>query len=210
MLISCDISSVVIDRLSTQARGQGATVACFYFDFAVEKEQSPVGILGSLLKQLVFGLEEIPEDILKAYKDRKNSIGGQGLEISDILQMLQTTSARKRAFICIDALDECGTERRAKLLDSLGQLVQQSPGTRIFMTGRPHIIPEIGRRLNRSVTSVSISPRGDDIVTYLHSRLAADPTPDAMDSTLAADILTKVPGGISEMYVEARIFRKLP
>ena len=42
MLISCDISSLVIDDLCNQARGQDATVACFYFDFAVEKEQSPV------------------------------------------------------------------------------------------------------------------------------------------------------------------------
>ena len=201
---------MIVDDLCNPARRRDSTIACFYFDFAAEKEQSPVGILGSLLKQLVFGLEEIPEEISDAYKDRKNAIGGQGPQISDILHMLQTTSTQKRAFICIDALDECATERRAKLLDSLSQLVQQSPGTRIFVTGRPYILPEIGRRLNGRVTSISISPKRDDIVTYLHSRLAADPTPDAMDSTLEADILKKIPGDISDMYVKARIFWKLP
>ena len=200
---------MVIDSLCNQARRQDVTVACFYFDFAVEKEQSPVDVLGSLLKQLVFGLEEIPEEILEAYKDRKNAIGGQGPRISDILQMLQTTTAKKRVLICIDAFDECAIERRAKLLDSLGQLLQQSPGTRIFMTGRPHILPEIGRRLNGRVTGISISPKRDDIITYLHSRLAADVTPDAMDSALKADILKKIPGDISEMYI-ATTLRKLP
>ena len=210
MLTSCDISSLVIDDLCNQARIQDATVACFYFDFAAEKEQSPVGILGSLLKQLVFGLEEIPEEVLKAYKDRKNAIGGQGLQISNILQMLQTASARKRTFICIDAIDECAAKHRAKFLDSLGQLHKLSPGTRIFVTGRPHILPEIERGLNGRATSVCISPKRDDIITYLQSRLAEDETRDAMDGALEADILKKIPSDISEMYVEATTFQKLP
>ena len=210
MLISRDISSLVIDSLCKQARGQDATVACFYFDFAAEKEQSPVRMLGSLLKQLVFGLKEIPEEISEAYEDRKNAIGGQGPQMSDILKMLQTTSARKRAFICVDALDECETESQAKILDSLDQLLQQSPGTRIFVTGRPHILPEVKRRLAGRVTSVSITPKRDDIITYLRSRLAADTIPDAMDVTLEADILKRIPSDISEMYVETRTLRKLP
>jgi len=196
-------SSVVVDHLCSQARGQNSTIACFYFDFASQNDHPPTRFLGSLLKQIVFGLEEIPEEILKAYEDRKNAVGGQGLQISDILNMLQTTSARKRAFICIDAVDECATEHIAKVLDSLGQLLQRSPGTRIFVTGRPHILPEIRGRLGRGVTSISISPKNDDIITYLRSRLAADTTPDAMDSTLEVDILEKIPSDISEMYVEA-------
>ena len=208
MLTRRDVSSVVIDNLCNQARGRNATVACFYFDFAAKKKQSPTAMLGSLLKQLVFGLETIPEEISEAYKDRKNAIGGQGPQISDILQMLQTTSTRRRTFICIDAIDECATEHRAKLLDSLGQLLKQSPSTRMFVTGRPHILPEIRRRLAGRVTSISISPKRDDIVAYLHSRLAADTTPDAMDSALEADILKRIPSDLSEMYVAT--LKKLP
>ena len=210
MLTDSDVSSVVIDNLCNQAREQNATVACFYFDFAAQNEQSPASILGSLLKQLVFGLEDIPEEVSKAYNDRKNAIGGQRPQFSDILKMLQITSTRKRAFICIDALDECATEDRAKLLGSLGQLFQQSPNTRIFVTGRPHILPEIGRSLAGGVTNLSISPKRDDIVTYLRSRLAADTTPEAMNSTLEADILKKIPRDISDMYVETTILGKLP
>jgi len=118
--------------------------------------------------------------------------------------------SRKRVFICIDAIDECASEHQIKLLDSLGQLLQQSPRTRIFLTGRPHILPEIGKRLAGRMTSIFISPKGDDIVTYLRSKLAADTTPDAMDSTLEADILKKVPSDIAEMYVGAKTLRKLP
>ena len=197
--MSCDISSMVIDNLCNQVREQDATVACFYFDSAAQEEQSPANMLGCLLKQMVFGLDEIPEEISESYKDRKNAIGGQRLQISNIVKILQAISARKRAFICIDALDECAAEHRVKLLDSLCQLLQQSPDTRIFVTGRPYILPEIERRLSGRVTSLSISPQRDDIVTYLHSRLAADTIPDAMDSTLEKDILEKIPSNISEM-----------
>ena len=209
VLTSCDFSSLVIDSMCDRAGGQNATVACFYFDFAAQNEQSPACILGSLLKQVVFGLDEIPEEISKSYKDRKNAIGGQGPQVSDILKMLQTALARKRAFICIDALDECATQHLVKLLDSLGQVLQQSSGTRIFVTGRPHILPEIGRHLGEKVIRICISPKRDDVVTYIHSRLATDTTPDAMDSTLEADILKKIPRDISEMYVEAT-FRDVP
>jgi len=210
VLTSLDVSSFVIDYLCDQAGGQDATVACFYFDFAAQKDQSPTSILGCLLKQLVFGLEEIPEEVSKAYKGRKSAIGGQAPKISALLNMLQATSYRKRAFICIDAVDECATEHQVKLLDSLAQLLQRSPGTRIFVTGRPHIQPEMGRRLAGRVASVSISPKRDDIVAYVKSRLAADTTPDAMDSTLEGDIQRKVESDISEMYVEATRLPRLP
>ena len=203
MLTSRDISSLVIDSLCDQAGGRNSTVACFYFDFATQNEQSPTNMLGSLLKQLVCGQEEIPEEISRAYQGQQNAIGGRGPRLLDIVKMLQTTSSKKPTFICIDALDECVEGHRVKLLDSLNQILQKSPSTRIFMTGRPHVLPEIGRRLARRVTSISISPKRDDIIGYLHSKLDEDINPDAMDSSLEADILKKIPENISEMYVEA-------
>ena len=39
---------------------ENAKVACFYFDFATQEEQSLAEILGSLLKQVVGGLNEVP------------------------------------------------------------------------------------------------------------------------------------------------------
>ena len=207
MLTRRDISSLVIDNLCNQAGRRNTTVACFYFDFATPKEHSPASALGCLLRQLVFGLEEIPEEISRGYKDRKNAIGGQAPQISAILKMLQTTASKKGAFICIDAIDECGDEHRVKLLDSISQLLQKSPGTRIFMTGRSHILPDIEQRLAGKVTSISISSKREDVIRYLRNRLAADTTPDAMDTSLEGDILNKIPSDNAEMYVEAVALR---
>ena len=199
MLTSDNRSSLVIDNLCDRARAQNATVACFYFDFAAQKGQSPVSVLGSLLKQLVCGHEEIPEEITRAYKDQKNAIGGRGPRLSDIVNMIETASSKRHTFICIDALDECVAGHWVKLLDSLNQILENSPGTRIFVTGRPHILPEIERCLGGRVASISVIPKRDDIIMYLRSRLHEDTTRDAMDSNLETDILKKIPADVSEM-----------
>ena len=210
MLTSCDVSSLVIDKLCDQARDQEAAVACFYFDFAARREQSSTSVLGAVLKQVVGGLEEVPREIAWAYEHQKKVIGGRGPELADIVRMLQATAFERPIFICIDALDESVAGHRAKLLDSLNQVLQSSPGARIFMTGRPHIQSEVGNRLSGKVTTIRITPKNRDIISYLHSRLGEDTTPDAMDSSLKADILKKISQDISEVYVEATTSEKLP
>jgi len=191
----------VIDSLCDQTGDQNSAVACFYFDFAVQKDQSPTSTMGALLKQVVGGLEEIPEEVSQAYQKQKKGLGGRGPRLSDIVKLLQTTSSKERTFICIDAIDECVPEYRVKLLDSLNKILQNSASTRIFITGRPHIQPEIAKRLGGRVTSLPISTGRDDMIRYLHSRLEEDTTPDAMDSSLEAEILRKIPENVSEMYV---------
>ena len=189
----------MVDRLCDRVKSQEVAVACFYFDFAARKEQSPASMLGALLKQLVSGLEEIPEEIAQAYKDHKKVIDGRGPLLADIVKMLQTTASEKPTFICIDAIDESVAGSRVKLLDSLNQILQISPGTRVFVTGRQHIQAEVGRRLPGRVATMHITPRRQDFISYLHARLDEDPRPDAMDSSLKADILRKIPEDISEM-----------
>ena len=166
-------------------------------------------MLGAVLKQVVGGLDEVSVEIARAYGGQKRVIGGRGPRLPDVVRMLQTTSSEKRTFICIDALDECVAEHQVKLLSSLNQILQKSPDTRIFVTGRPYIRAKIGKRLSGRVTSVSIAPRRNDIISYLHSRLDEDTIPDAMDGSLEADILKKIPEDISEMYVAAPTLDKL-
>ena len=201
-LTSRGISSLVVDRLCDQAKGQNTTVTCFYFDFAARKEQSATAMLGSLLKQMASGMETIPEDISQAFQEQKKAIGGRRLQLVDIVKMLQAITSLQPTFVCIDALDENAAVHRVKILDSLKQILEKSPGTRIFITGRPHIRGEIEKHLSGQVISVSLSPNKEDITRYLRVKLGEDETPDAMDESLVADILERIPGNVSEMYVE--------
>ena len=174
-------------------------VACFYFDFAVQKEQSPTKILGSLLSQVVRGLEEIPAKIVQAFRDQEKVIGGRKLRLGEIVEMFQDVSSSRPTFICIDALDECVAEYQAKLLDSLNEILHKSPSTRIFLTGRKHIRGEVERHLAGRLVAVSITPVKDDIIRFLRAKLNEDTTPNAMDKSLEDKIIKTIPETVSEM-----------
>jgi len=150
-------------------------------------------------------MAKIPKQVSRAFQEQKMAIGGRGPRLPDIVKMLQTTTSELRTFLCIDALDECAAAHRVKLLDSLKQILEKSPRTRIFIIGRPHIQAEIEKRLAGRVISVSVGPSRDDIIGYIRVRLDEDETPYAMDENLAADIMEKIPENMSEMYVGAGI-----
>ena len=210
MLTGYGVSSLVVDWLCDQAKGRSTAVACFYFDFAARKEQSATSMLSSLLKQVVGGMEDIPEEILQAYQEHKKVIGGRRLQLPDIVKMLQTITSSLRTFVCIDALDECAAAHRVKLLNSLQQILEKSPCTRIFMIGRPHVRAEVEKRLAGRVISLLVGPNRDDIMEYLRLRLDEDETPEAMDESLEAEILEKIPSTMSEMYVGAMVLGMPP
>ena len=202
LLIGCDNSSLVIDKLCDEAGEEDTAVLCFYFDFAARNEQSPVNMLGSLLRQLIRGLDKIPEAVVQDFRKQMKGIGGRGLQVSGILKMFQAITGTKRIFICVDALDECVPEHRMVILESLRQILQGSPNSRLFMTGRPQVRSEAEKRLDGAVTFISIQPTEDGVVRYLHDKLRNDTTPEIMSSTLEADIMKAIPEMNSETYVE--------
>jgi len=194
-------SSLVVDRLCDWTKGQHTVVTCFYFDFAARKEQTATSMLGSLLKQIVNGTGRIPEDIWRALREQREAVSGRRPQLGDIVKMLQLITSSQRTFMVIDALDECTAVQRFRLLDSLKDILEKSPGVRIFLTGRPHIRTEIETRLPGRAASVSVRPVRDDIIQFLQVRLSEDETPDAMDSSLEGEILEKIAENTSDMYV---------
>ena len=189
----------MIDTLCKQVVGRSAAVACFYFDFAAQEEQSPAAVLGSVLKQVVGGLNQVPEKIAQAFHDKEKVIGGQKLALAEIMEFLQDIAASRSTFICIDALDECPPGHRIKLLDSLSEILQNSPGARVFLTGRPHIRDEVDKHLTRRAATRSITPTRNDITLFLQAQLKEDAIPDAMDESLEEEIIRSIPETVSEM-----------
>ena len=198
VLMSSDNSSLVVDRLCDMAKEQNTAVACFYVDFAAREEQSPTNILGALLKQIVGGLEKIPDEINETFQDYKKVIGGRGLRVPEIVGMLQTVTSLRPTFICVDALDECVERHRPEVLSSLRQILEQSPRTRIFLTGRRHIEGEIARYLGEKLAILSIKPNDEDIAGYIRMRLSKDTSLDAMESGLEDEIITSITENIPE------------
>ena len=198
ILMPCDTSSLVVDKLCNMAGERNIGVSCFYVDFAAREEQSPTNILGSLLQQLVVGLGEIPDEISRTFQDHKKGIGGRKLQVTRIVKMLQIVTSFRPTFICADALDECVEGYRYEILDSLRQILEKSPNTRIFLTGRRHIRSEIDRHLGERTMVLSIRPNRDDIVGYIRMRLNKDASLDRMDSGLEDEIIESITENIPE------------
>ena len=198
-LTSFHRSSLVVDTLCDRARGRNIAVTCFYFDFAAGKEQTSENMLGALLKQVVGGLDKVPEEIMEEFVEQKKVIGGRSLRLGQIVKMLVAVTSSKPTFICVDAMDECAERDRAKILISLGEIMQKSPATRVFLTGRPHIYSMVETRLPGGVAAVLVSPWKDDIIHYIHKRLEEDPSPHEMNQSLKSEIVQKIPETVSEM-----------
>ena len=201
-------SSLVTDTLCDQAKREGIFVACLYYDFLAQQEQTITNMMGAILKQLVGG-GEIPKNVQEAFQEGKKEIGGRGLRLADLMRMLGIAIASlPQVFICIDALDECLPKNLLELLESLRDIIRESPRTRIFLTGRPHVKEAIQRYFAKAVV-LPISPNTKDIRNYLEMRLERDVEPEAMDNDLRADIISSILDKMSDMYVAAFVVSPL-
>ena len=173
---------MVIDKLCNQAREEDLVVAWLYCDYLAQQEQTVINIMGANLKQLI-GKGEIPKDIREAFQEGRRPL------LPDLVRILRVVIASlPRVFICIDALDEFLPKDLPELLQSLRDIVRDSPRTRIFLTGRPHVTETIQRYFTK-VVAIPISPNQDDIKNYMEMRLERDDQPEAMNKDLRAYIV---------------------
>jgi len=188
----------VIDSLCDRAAEESIAVAGLYCDFLSHQEQTSTNIMGAILKQLV-GRGGIPNYLREAFQKGQKEFGGRGPRLRDLMGMLRATIASlPRVFICVDALDECLPKHLPDLLGSLRDIVRESPRTRVFLTGRPHVKGVI-QKYFAGVVVIPISPNTDDIRNYLEMKLDRDEEPEAMDNDLRADIVGTILDKMSDM-----------
>ena len=136
---------------------------------------------------------EFTEGIRKAFHEAKKEFGGGRPLLPDLVRMLRTVIASiPWVFIYVDALDECLPKRLPDLLGSLRDVVQESPATRIFFTGRPHAREDMQRHFTKAVV-IPTSPNTGDIRNYVEMRLDRNSEQEAMSADLRVDILGVIP-----------------
>ena len=188
----------MIDSLYDRTAEENIAVAGLYCDFLSQQEQTAVSIMGGVMKQLV-GRGGIPDHLREAFQKGQKEYGGRGPRLAELMGILGTTIASlPQVFICLDALDECLPKYLPELLESLRNILRESPRTRIFLTGRPHVAEDVKRYFPKAVV-VPISPNPDDIRNYVEMRLDRDTEPEAMSKDLRADIVRVIREKISDM-----------
>ena len=186
---------MVIDSLCDQAREEDLTVAWLYCDHKAQREQTVINMMGAILKRLMGS--EIPKDIRKAFEEGRRPL------LADLMRRMRITIASlPQVFICIDALDEFLPDDLPELLESLRDIVRESPGTRIFLTGRPYVQEDI-REYFATAVVIPITPKTEDIKNYLNMRLDKDNKRRQMKEEFRAEIVRTILEKMSDMCVEA-------
>jgi len=192
MLTRNETSSLVIDTLLAQAYGQNIAVLGLYCEYHARKEQSSVNMIGCLLKQVVLRTPKIPDEITNAFAE-SNQGGGQGLQLAAMLQLLvKVVSFINQVYICVDAVDELLPHSRLEFLGALRQIVQNSPNTRLFLTGKLDIRGELDRHLTGGACITHNVPKERDIARYLSHMMDNDRDPDLMTEDLKNDIMKTI------------------
>ncbi|RYP79191.1 hypothetical protein DL771_000169 [Monosporascus sp. 5C6A] len=197
------LTSVVVNELTTLAdNGKSIGVAYVYCNFRQEHEQSAGDLLASLLKQLAHGQSSLPGTMKSLYDKHRAKHTRPSLE--EVSRALETVVATySRAFIVVDALDECKASDgcRTSFLWELFDL-QAKSGVNLFVTSR--FIPEVTERFAESQT-LEIRANDTDVRKYLAERIAQGSSRILKRHDLQIEVTSEIAKGVEGMFLLAKL-----
>ena len=196
------MTSVVVDHLNRKFENDASIgIAYIYCDYRRHLEQTPADLLLSLLKHLVQEQPLLPEKVKTLYDGHKDKRTRPSFdEISKVLHSI--VAGYSRAFIIIDALDECEDEGRRSLLSEIFDL-QAKTGASLFATSR--YISEIMKIFEGSI-SLEIRASDEDIQKYLNGHISQLKCV-SQNLGLQETIKTEIAKAVDGMYVPSNIIR---
>ena len=165
------ITSIVVDNLCGRFENDGSVgIAYLYCNFRQQRDQKPADLLTSLLGQFVQGQPSVPNSMKSLYeRHRVNQTRPSLDEISQAFQSIMASYSR--AFIVIDALDECGiSDGGCRRFLSEVFKIQAKTEASLFATSR--FIPGITEEFKGN-PSLEIRANDGDVRKYLDSHVTA-------------------------------------
>jgi hypothetical protein len=145
---------------------QNVGLAYFYFDYKDEEQQTPINVVGTIVKQLVCTLHVLPSEVERAYTDSIRC--GLHPDFDSLICLLTALVTRFGSFYAIfDAFDECHDNNREQMWCLIQRLRELS--AKVMLTSRHH--PETLQSLEGTLP---IRASDADIGWYLRSRLAKE------------------------------------
>ncbi|KAJ4859780.1 ankyrin repeats (3 copies) domain-containing protein [Trichoderma breve] len=153
-----------------------------------------------LLKQLVRGQSSIPASLKNLYDQHKGK--GTRPSLDEILKVLQYVIGVycSRAFIIIDALDECQASENCRMSFIKRLLDFQDCGANIFATSRS--IPDITDKFEGSIR-LEIRASDDDIRRYVKDQISQGGS--AMLRDMQAEASTGIMSAADGMFLLAKL-----
>ena len=181
-------------------------IAYLYCNFRQQHEQRPTDLILNVLKQFIQGQFSIPEIVQNLYSHHKPKQTRPPPD--EFLSVLHhVTASYKRAFIIIDALDECQVShggREIFLREILS--LQVKAKVNLFVTSR--FIEEIQAKFDKSI-KLEIYANNKDVKKYLDKKLQDFPSLVLKDHSLQVEIKSKIAKAVNGMHVLHSILKEL-
>ncbi|KAI9768838.1 MAG: hypothetical protein M1840_004652 [Geoglossum simile] len=201
------LASIVTNYLRTTFKRHDIAIACIYYNYKDQNEQTDLNLIGSLLKQLVQGQSDISSNIKGLYNAHVNEqTPPTHAELTMALKSeIETFS---KVFVVVDALDECLEGRRANLVDMLLSLPET---VKLMVTSRPLSTIEAGLE---GMTRLDIRADDSDVRLYVEGRIPhekrlarhvrKDPT---LGETLVGTIVNSARGMflLAQLYMDSLV-----
>ncbi|KAL6696840.1 ankyrin repeat-containing domain protein [Trichoderma pleuroticola] len=196
-------TAILIDYLSRKFRHNDTIgLAFFYYRFDRQETQKPEQLISNLIKQLGRN-HELSLKKIQSFYERHKEEGSRPL-IEELVHLLQViTSLFSRAYVVIDALDECDDNdySRTRLLNSL--FAAQKKGLNICATSRN--VHAIQQRFEDAI-KWQVIPSENDIFSFLDRRMAQLPDFVQSNIPLQKEIKESIESAIEGMFLLAQMY----
>lgn len=171
-----------------------------YFQFNGQSQQRLEIVVRHLLKQLVFQLDEIPDQLELAY-DLSQQDGQEAEDATFVTELKNAFQQFTTVYLFIDGLDRCEEHTQHALCQILQQLSRAR--LRLFLTiaknatGNSHIARNKAlRELLQGTRPVDIAATPDDIKRYVENQVQKK----ARNCTQKARIIEAITSAPAEQY----------
>ena len=175
--------------------------AYFYFDFKESAKQNVENLYRSLLAQFSAQQDSIPPEVQDLYEAAKTQSYAPKLE-KIMRTLLAVLKQFDRAYILIDALDECS--ERVLLMQHIQNLVKvKARNWNLLLTSRREqdIETELEGTVTRNV-GIQTGDTSQDVRTLIRSRMRQDPRLRKRPSAVKEKIERALEDGACGMYVD--------
>jgi Cdc6-like AAA superfamily ATPase len=191
------IASIVVNHLKTSFPDDKTGIAFLYCTYKRQDSQKVDHLLASLLGQLAAWQPTVPKSVCGLYDQHRRGEKPR-LSQDEIREALCSVIKNySRAFIIIDALDECKADHVFnELLSDIYEL-QEGSDIRLMVTFRPSIVP----KPPDSVTELEIRAYKEDIEEYLDGRMSELRSVVQENNELQCKIKSRILTLVDGMYV---------
>jgi Cdc6-like AAA superfamily ATPase len=193
-------ASIIIHELQATFRNDASVgIAYIYCNFRRNQDQKTVDLLASLLKQFSQGFTLMPQSLRRLHESHQSQRTRPSIvEISQTMQSV--VSEYSKAFIIIDALDECqdsGGDRKRFLAELFS--LQAKTGVCLLATSRS--IPNIEKEFKGRSTRVEIRASDYDLKRYVSENITRLPAFVLRSVDLQKEVECSIIGAVDGMYV---------